>query len=66
VAAYKTRFIFQKIPFKKGIQDLSGLSLACGLAVVKGISSATSTSKEDLQKMGLGLKWPNDILLNQI
>lgn len=52
-------------PFKKGIQDLSGLSLACGLAVVKGISSATSTSKEDLQKMGLGLKWPNDILLNQ-
>lgn len=51
-------------PFKKSISELSGLSLACGLAVIKGISQASGFSQEDLKKLGLGLKWPNDIFLN--
>lgn len=51
-------------PFKKNISELSGLSLACGLAVIKGISQATGISQEHLKKSGLGLKWPNDIFLN--
>ena len=51
-------------PFKKNISELSGLSLACGLAVIKGISQASGISQEDLKESGLGLKWPNDIFLN--
>lgn len=51
-------------PFKKSISELSGLSLACGLAVIKGISQASGISHEDLKKLGLGLKWPNDIFFN--
>ncbi len=51
-------------PFKKGIQDLSGLSLACGLAVIKGISNSTQIYLEELRQKGLGLKWPNDILVS--
>lgn len=51
-------------PFKKNISELSGLSLACGLAVIKGISQASGISQENLKKSGLGLKWPNDIFLN--
>jgi BirA family biotin operon repressor/biotin-[acetyl-CoA-carboxylase] ligase len=52
-------------PFKKNISELSGLSLACGLAVIKGISQASGISQEDLKKLGLGLKWPNDIFFNE-
>jgi BirA family biotin operon repressor/biotin-[acetyl-CoA-carboxylase] ligase len=51
-------------PFKKNISELSGLSLACGLAVIKGISQASGISHEDLKRLGLGLKWPNDIFFN--
>ena len=51
-------------PFKKRIAELSGLSLACGLAVIKGISQASGISQQDLKNAGLGLKWPNDIFLN--
>jgi BirA family biotin operon repressor/biotin-[acetyl-CoA-carboxylase] ligase len=51
-------------PFDKNISELSGLSLACGLAVIKGISQASGISQEDLKKSGLGLKWPNDVFLN--
>jgi BirA family biotin operon repressor/biotin-[acetyl-CoA-carboxylase] ligase len=51
-------------PFKKNISELSGLSLVCGLAVIKGISKASEISQEDLKKLGLGLKWPNDIFFN--
>jgi BirA family biotin operon repressor/biotin-[acetyl-CoA-carboxylase] ligase len=51
-------------PFKKKISELSGLSLVCGLAVIKGISKASEISQEDLKKLGLGLKWPNDIFFN--
>lgn len=50
-------------PFKKSIQELSGLSLAIGLAVIKGISNATHIPLEELHHKGLGLKWPNDVLL---
>ncbi len=50
-------------PFKKPIAELSGLSLACGLSVIKGISQATEISENALKKLGLGLKWPNDIFL---
>jgi len=50
-------------PFKKPIAKLSGLSLACGLAVIQGISQATGLSKDALKGLGLGLKWPNDIFL---
>jgi BirA family biotin operon repressor/biotin-[acetyl-CoA-carboxylase] ligase len=50
-------------PFKKSIQELSGLSLAIGLAVIKGISHATHIPLEELHQRDLGLKWPNDVLL---
>jgi BirA family biotin operon repressor/biotin-[acetyl-CoA-carboxylase] ligase len=50
-------------PFKKPIAELSGLSLACGLGVIKGISQGTGIAEDTLKKSGLGLKWPNDILL---
>jgi BirA family biotin operon repressor/biotin-[acetyl-CoA-carboxylase] ligase len=50
-------------PFKKTIQELSGLSLAIGLAVINGISHATQIPPEELHQRKLGLKWPNDVLL---
>ncbi len=40
--------------FNKGPAELSGLSLAAGLAVVRGL--------EELGVEGAGLKWPNDVL----
>ena len=40
--------------FKSGIAALSGLSLACGVAVCRAL--------EELAVSGHGLKWPNDIL----
>jgi BirA family biotin operon repressor/biotin-[acetyl-CoA-carboxylase] ligase len=49
-------------PFKKTIQELSGLSLAIGLAVINGISNATHIPLDQLRQNGLGLKWPNDVL----
>jgi len=52
-------------PFKKPISALSGLSLACGLAVIRGISQATGLSQKELQDHHVSLKWPNDILLNK-
>ena len=32
--------------------------------MIKGISQASGISQADLRKQGLGLKWPNDIFLN--
>jgi BirA family biotin operon repressor/biotin-[acetyl-CoA-carboxylase] ligase len=52
-------------PFKKPISALSGLSLACGLAIIRGISQATNLSLSELQNHQLALKWPNDILLKK-
>jgi BirA family biotin operon repressor/biotin-[acetyl-CoA-carboxylase] ligase len=51
-------------PFKRTPAQLSGLSLLVGLAVVDGIAKACNLSEVELQKAGLRLKWPNDLLLN--
>ena len=51
-------------PFKRAPAELSGLSLLVGLAVVFGIAQACDLSEAELQKAGLRLKWPNDVLLN--
>jgi BirA family biotin operon repressor/biotin-[acetyl-CoA-carboxylase] ligase len=51
-------------PFQKNIAQLSGLSLACGLAIINGISNASGLSKDTLRNLGLRLKWPNDLLIN--
>lgn len=51
-------------PFRKRPNELSGLSLVIGLAVLAGIAAALGTSEAALHQQGLGLKWPNDLLLN--
>ena len=52
-------------PFKKPISALSGLSLACGLAIIRGISQAMNLSLSELHQHRLCLKWPNDILIHE-
>ena len=51
-------------PFNKRPNELSGLSLVIGLAVVSGIAEALGTNEHALYQQGLRLKWPNDLLLN--
>jgi BirA family biotin operon repressor/biotin-[acetyl-CoA-carboxylase] ligase len=51
-------------PFNKRPNELSGLSLVIGLAVVAGIAGALGINETTLHQQGLGLKWPNDLLLN--
>jgi len=51
-------------PFDKRPQELSGLSLVIGLAVVAGIAGALQINETTLHQQGLRLKWPNDLLLN--
>jgi len=51
-------------PFRKRPNELSGLSLVIGLAVLAGIAAALGTSEAALHQQGLRLKWPNDLLLN--
>jgi len=51
-------------PFRKRPNELSGLSLVIGLAVVAGIAGALGISEAELHQQGLRLKWPNDLLLN--
>jgi BirA family biotin operon repressor/biotin-[acetyl-CoA-carboxylase] ligase len=51
-------------PFHKSPNELSGLSLVIGLAVVAGIAGALEISETTLHQQGLRLKWPNDLLLN--
>jgi BirA family biotin operon repressor/biotin-[acetyl-CoA-carboxylase] ligase len=46
----------------KGMPHLSGLSLFCGLALMKGLATFFNTNIEKLYSIGLGLKWPNDLL----
>jgi BirA family biotin operon repressor/biotin-[acetyl-CoA-carboxylase] ligase len=48
-----------------GMSHLSGLSLFCGLTLMKGIAQFLKFSMEDLHQEGLGLKWPNDLLIGQ-
>ena len=52
------------LPFKRTPAELSGLSLLVGLAVIEGIAQACNLSESELQRAGLSLKWPNDVLLN--
>jgi BirA family biotin operon repressor/biotin-[acetyl-CoA-carboxylase] ligase len=51
-------------PFQKRPNELSGLSLVIGLAVIAGIAESLGTTEAALHQQGLGLKWPNDLLLN--
>ncbi len=51
-------------PFYKRPNELSGLSLVIGLAVLAGIAAALGTSETALYRQGMRLKWPNDLLLN--
>ena len=52
-------------PFQCSPAELSGLSLAVGIGVINGISSALNLPLSKLYEMGLRLKWPNDILLGE-
>ena len=51
-------------PFKRTPAELSGLSLLAGQAVISGIAQACDLSESKLHELGLRLKWPNDLLLN--
>lgn len=51
-------------PFNCRPNELSGLSLVIGLAVIYGISQALNIDQNRLYQLGLRLKWPNDLLLN--
>lgn len=51
-------------PFDRSAQALQGLSLVCGLAVVKGIADSLQLTEEELHRSGLALKWPNDLLID--
>lgn len=51
-------------PFRRSPAELSGLSLLVGLAVIAGIAKACNLSQVQLHDLGLRLKWPNDLLLN--
>jgi BirA family biotin operon repressor/biotin-[acetyl-CoA-carboxylase] ligase len=53
-------------PFHKRPNELSGLSLAIGLAVIAGIATALGVSESALYQQGLRLKWPNDLLINNV
>ena len=54
-------------PFPKSftMMQLQGLPLACGLCILKSILQFLNVSESIGKQLGLGLKWPNDILLNQ-
>jgi len=47
----------------KGMPHLSGLSLFCGLTTLQGIANYLKRDIYDLYELGMGLKWPNDILI---
>lgn len=51
-------------PFHCRPNQLSGLSLVIGLAVISGIAAALNLEEPSLHQLGLRLKWPNDLLLN--
>ena len=51
-------------PFDCRPHELSGLSLVIGLAVISGIATALNLEETELYQLGLRLKWPNDLLLN--
>jgi len=51
-------------PFHQRPNELGGLSLVIGLAVIDGIAAALGISETALHQQGLRLKWPNDLLIN--
>jgi BirA family biotin operon repressor/biotin-[acetyl-CoA-carboxylase] ligase len=51
-------------PFDRSVQALHGLSLVCGLAVIKGLANCLQLTREELHRSGLALKWPNDLLIH--
>lgn len=51
-------------PFNQSAQALQGLSLVCGLAVIKGIANSLQLTEKELHRSGLALKWPNDLLIH--
>ncbi|SNX27785.1 BirA family transcriptional regulator, biotin operon repressor / biotin-[acetyl-CoA-carboxylase] ligase [Polynucleobacter meluiroseus] len=51
-------------PYPGSPNELSGLSLCVGLALISGLASALDCSEASLFSQGLRLKWPNDLLLN--
>ena len=46
------------------MQFFQGLSLACGLGIIQGIAAYHNLPPTLLAKSGLGLKWPNDLYIN--
>ena len=54
-------------PFTRpgGVAQLSGLSLMCGLTLIHGLSQYFEIPLSTLKASGLGLKWPNDVLVQQ-
>lgn len=53
------------ITMPKSIEALSGLSLAIGTLLVDALQSLSNDNAIPKEKMQFGLKWPNDILLNE-
>ncbi len=45
------------------MMQLQGLSLACGLSTIQCLQQFLQLSKSKAQFLGLGLKWPNDLLI---
>lgn len=52
-------------PFDQEQQSLHGLSLVCGLAALHGISKCLQIDELTLRHLGLSLKWPNDLLIQE-
>lgn len=50
-------------PPKLSMMHLQGLSLVCGLSVLQSLMAFLQLSNTFAKERGLGLKWPNDILL---
>jgi BirA family transcriptional regulator, biotin operon repressor / biotin---[acetyl-CoA-carboxylase] ligase len=51
-------------PTNRTMMDLQGLSLVCGLSILKSMCTFLGMTKEHAMQKGLGLKWPNDLLIN--
>jgi BirA family biotin operon repressor/biotin-[acetyl-CoA-carboxylase] ligase len=49
--------------FDVGLDRLAGLSLAVGVAIARGLGNLGVPLAQPGQPQGLGLKWPNDILV---
>jgi BirA family biotin operon repressor/biotin-[acetyl-CoA-carboxylase] ligase len=49
---------------KTNLRALQPLSLVVGLAILESIALYWNTDLKTLQKLGLGLKWPNDLFIN--